>query len=453
MSEEEPLLIFQFSRGKNENKVQRQTSVDTDESFFKKLRKKAERAASILKIHPDVAIACLPHTNWNEDDLILQISENRQAFFEKIGITEDQCNEKQGLHKYPENGRLECDICSMSKLGKQMLALPCNHYFCNSCWRTHIETQMNSGNLFICCMNPQCKCPILITDIFSVCGKKIAQKYEERLSALSASLSYQVKRCSNPKCQLLIKSSQITKGKSVKCSCGYRTCFECGKMAHEPLGCSHVQEWLDKLEDLQANAVIISSTKQCPKCKSRIEKNGGCIHMHCANCQYDFCWNCGRQWETHPGDPYACEDKWMIKEPKPKQTPEAQLKETENFFALSYNSMEADRELMESSRNRLKERLTKQHIDKSEMKQMISTIEDLIIEGRSVLTWTHPYQLYITDPGAARIVNMWKNEVNVNLSKLTNMCDVIEPKYKNLVTVTNNLRAAIDALLKQTEGG
>ena len=31
-------------------------------------------------------------------------------------------------------------------------------------------------------------------------------------------------------------------------------------------------------------------TKQCPKCKNMITKNGGCDHMHCTKCKLHFSW-------------------------------------------------------------------------------------------------------------------------------------------------------------------
>ncbi|KAG9307464.1 hypothetical protein G9A89_017294 [Geosiphon pyriformis] len=42
------------------------------------------------------------------------------------------------------------------------------------------------------------------------------------------------------------------------------------------------------------NNLIQSNTKACPRCKSKIEKNGGCNHMTCKapGCGYEFCWIC-----------------------------------------------------------------------------------------------------------------------------------------------------------------
>jgi ariadne-1 len=39
--------------------------------------------------------------------------------------------------------------------------------------------------------------------------------------------------------------------------------------------------------------------KYCPKCESTIEKNGGCLHMTCRSCSYEFCWICLQSYRNH----------------------------------------------------------------------------------------------------------------------------------------------------------
>jgi NADH pyrophosphatase NudC (nudix superfamily) len=43
-------------------------------------------------------------------------------------------------------------------------------------------------------------------------------------------------------------------------------------------------------EILNAEKIESLNTQYCPKCHVRIEKNGGCSHMHCSRCDYDFTW-------------------------------------------------------------------------------------------------------------------------------------------------------------------
>lgn len=46
----------------------------------------------------------------------------------------------------------------------------------------------------------------------------------------------------------------------------------------------------DSMKDL---VWLAKHTRPCPSCKTTIEKNGGCNHMHCSHCECDFCFLCG----------------------------------------------------------------------------------------------------------------------------------------------------------------
>jgi hypothetical protein len=43
-------------------------------------------------------------------------------------------------------------------------------------------------------------------------------------------------------------------------------------------------------EILNSERIESLNTQHCPNCHVRIEKNGGCSHMHCSRCDHHFTW-------------------------------------------------------------------------------------------------------------------------------------------------------------------
>jgi ariadne-1 len=94
---------------------------------------------------------------------------------------------------------------------------------------------------------------------------------------------------------------------TVKCLCGQSFCFACGYEGHAPADCDVVKLWVRKCEDDSETANWIqANTKECPKCSSTIEKNGGCNHMTCRKCRYEWCWICAGPWSEHGNSWYNC---------------------------------------------------------------------------------------------------------------------------------------------------
>jgi hypothetical protein len=49
-----------------------------------------------------------------------------------------------------------------------------------------------------------------------------------------------------------------------------------------------------KPENMKSVLIMKSESKGCPKCKARIIKNGGCLHMYCISCKTHFDWITGK---------------------------------------------------------------------------------------------------------------------------------------------------------------
>ena len=77
-------------------------------------------------------------------------------------------------------------------------------------------------------------------------------------------------------------------------------CFGCAVDGdHRPVVCAVAKMWLQKCRDDSETANWIkSNTKECSKCQSTIEKNGGCNHMTCKKCKYEFCWVCMGEYQS-----------------------------------------------------------------------------------------------------------------------------------------------------------
>ncbi|KAH7831210.1 putative ubiquitin-conjugating enzyme E2-binding protein 1 [Monocercomonoides exilis] len=97
---------------------------------------------------------------------------------------------------------------------------------------------------------------------------------------------------------------------SVICKCGRGYCFACGDEIHTPVTCEILKKWYARIEDQKDSGdVYLSTLKPCPKCTVLLDKDGGCNHMTCKSCRYEFCWICMGPWKQHgqeTGGYYSC---------------------------------------------------------------------------------------------------------------------------------------------------
>jgi len=105
------------------------------------------------------------------------------------------------------------------------------------------------------------------------------------------------------------KVACVSEGDSqqIDCDCGESFCFECAHEWHGPLDCEFLKKWTKQFDsDAQTFRWINENTKDCPKCKAPIQKNGGCNYMRCGKCGHGFCWLCLWPWAQHTQDHFGC---------------------------------------------------------------------------------------------------------------------------------------------------
>lgn len=451
MSEEEERLFVGLSESDSDGDG---SKFLTDDAYFSQVINGAENAAKILNIHPDVALMCLQMCRWDENQLLLEYPQDKEAFLQKIGLSEVQSHQPQGTHQNPVKGRQECTVCYTNVVGKNLLALPCNHYFCKKCWENHINASLQNAKTLITCMEPGCKCPLMLTDIRQICGASTALELQKRLAASSVQASTVLKRCINPKCELSLGVENISYCNIATCKCGTRMCWLCGREAHAPLPCIHVDKWQEIAKDNISDFRIRETTKPCPKCRVRIEKNGGCNHMTCKTCGYEFCWRCGVEWSTHTGDPYECNSTAFTSTSlDEKLTPEENVLK---LFLENVQAEEAEKFMYDAIKKKIMAALfqkrKKVHTSIEEEENEANSILSSELIARSVLKWSYPSLTYINET-KRKIYEFWMADITKYLSMLNyNLEILVVLNIKNILHIQSMLDASVESLLKHADG-
>lgn len=481
-----------------------------DKSFYDKIMEDASQAASILNIHPDVAFLCLQLVNFDLERLLSDYVLDNTTFLSRLNIKAEDLQKSQRMTRGDSSETTTCNICFEDLPGDKMLSLPCGHFFCESCWRDYIlshshtikkhereiqTTNYDSINEFsssgsidisfnsdtLKCMEVNCKSVILPFDIKMICGEKVEKAYIQRFNSKSIDTAILVKRCSNPRCNLLLNLDSIGPCGIVQCKCGQWTCWKCGEKVHAPLQCQNVPIWKGKEKKSATFLWMAENTKQCPNCKLMIEKNGGCNHMTCQNCKYEFCWLCGHEWLTHVGDPYSCMstnykntdlgmakaiseggqkgpekvvsqnkvDKEAIINLKIKAELSESAEERENrllkLFFVNKNEAHKEKSFYKSTLNVL---LTCFDNDLKIVKKFLE-IRDL---GRRVLKWSYPYEYFLDQNSVnLKIFKFLQLQLEIELEKLCFSINVSEKMKNKIEKAAKKVELAVNSLLKHAD--
>eukprot|EP00743_Colponemidia_sp_Colp-15_P000505 GILK01000570.1.p1 GENE.GILK01000570.1~~GILK01000570.1.p1 ORF type:complete len:528 (-),score=53.71 GILK01000570.1:1001-2476(-) len=183
-----------------------------------------------------------------------------------------------------------CRICCDAMAS---VALPCGSHFCKQClathWKNSIESRFGADPIFRC---PDCQATQTDDIVLPCLEEGVALKLDSIRLQKALRSDRSIHACPGNNCTYLGFSSR---------QCADLECNSCGHTWEDrTFSLTRVLGRLVSCFDLRNALWKAFFTKSCPKCRSNIQKNGGCPHMTCLKCHHQFCWKCGKAW-PHKG--------------------------------------------------------------------------------------------------------------------------------------------------------
>ncbi|KAL9651307.1 hypothetical protein ABK040_001259 [Willaertia magna] len=404
--------------------------------------------------------------DWNKEKLWNDFFENKDKVIKKASINLNDFKIYQGT----PGQKYECSVCYDEYDGTNMLAMACKHHFCRGCWGQHLVASITNG---VSCLHASCLkqgCSVMITEalVKELVPEEYYKIYNKYLVRSFVDDNPRIKWCPAPDCGRAVFCPETTV-EAVQCGgCGQKFCFKCGCEAHVPATCDELKAWKKKEQDESETAVwLTANTKDCPKCKRSIEKNGGCNHMTCSQCKYEFCWVCMDDWTAHgsnTGGYYKC-NKYKPEELEKKtkenerETARAALEKYMHYFTRYANhdkSQRFEKQLREKTEEKMKE-LTQMNkysswVDVEYIQKAVNTL----IECRGNLKYTYVYGYYLEEGQEKNLFEYLQEDLERVTEKLSEILEVTPVEQFNrdeIISTTRSAETRLKHLIEGVSGG
>lgn len=376
-----------------------------------------DRAAEQFHISSSAAASMLRCCRWDEKRFAAEYRKNPESLSVKAGV---KASLKPVVMSLADTkATFSCGICMDECTLQSSYCLSCDHRFCRDCWVSFLENSISNGTCLSCtCPTPKCS---------EAVGEEV---YEMLLSAswFAKYTGMQIRSfvddneefvwCPAPGCGRALGFS--VRKKSVSCDCNYRFCFGCKEAAHHPATCEGAEKW--RLRDGGSDSLnakfLLNNTKPCPKCKVRTEKNGGCMHIVCSQCSFQWCWHCGggdhHVWECNKA-PYSSGG-----DAKDNNESNRYLFYYERFFNHK-ESLKIAEDLRTKTQAKMA-RMVEEGVHVRGVQFLLDAVE-VVIESRRVLAWTYVHAYSLTEAKEQRLFEFQQSELEKYCEKLNQMTE------------------------------
>ncbi|KAF1916079.1 hypothetical protein BDU57DRAFT_515941 [Ampelomyces quisqualis] len=387
--------------------------------------------ANILGQPPEAAAILLRHSRWNKERLIDQYMERTEEVLENAGLGQDAATNPPKVMKM--KGFI-CDICCDDSPDVQTFAMKCEHRFCVACYKQYLSNKVQDEGeaARIRCPGEGCTRIVDSKSLDLLVSHDLRARYQVLLTRTYVDDRESLKWCPAPDCKYAvecpIKSKDLTEiVPTVHCHCGHDFCFGCALTNHQPAPCSLVKRWLKKCEDDSETANWISAnTKECPRCNSTIEKNGGCNHMTCRKCRHEFCWMCMGVWSEHGTSWYNCN---RFEEKSGSDARDAQAKSRQslerylhyyNRYANHEQSAKLDKDIYLKTEKKMQQLQNTTGMSWIEV-QFLDQASQALQQCRQVLKWTYAFAYYLARNNLTEIFEDNQKDLEMAVENLSEM--------------------------------
>lgn len=214
----------------------------------------------------------------------------------------------------------------------------CHHRFCVPCSCAMLRDAIKDNNLeMIVCPEATCRQKVSDSDLSRLFAsepeiiKTLAKLRDLQLDKDNELLRY----CVKPNCEgkILAPNAKVS---VVQCSrCRTKVCFRCREKWHRGTCEDNRRKVYRRYFDDTKNY------RTCPMCVTPIERTGGCNHMTCTFCKFEFCWICGdpaTEKSEHWG-PYSltgCGAEWLDRKVDKRDLDKLRQKQISNLVCLFF---------------------------------------------------------------------------------------------------------------------
>lgn len=403
--------------------------------------KQISEVSTILGLPPESAAILLRYSRWNKERLIEGYMDRPEEVLEAAGLgpTFTEAPQTKTVPGFT------CEICFEDSPDMLTYAMVCDHRYCTNCYGHYLTQKIKEEGeaARIQCPRDGCHRIIDSNSVRLLVEADAMARYEVLLTRTYVDDKENLKWCPAPECVYAVdcgvKKRDLNRiVPTVMCRCKHSFCFGCTLQDHQPGPCSLVKMWLKKCEDdSETSNWISANTKECPKCQSTIEKNGGCNHMTCRKCKHEFCWMCMGLWSEHGSSWYNC-NRFEEKSGADARDAQARSRHSLERYLHYYNryanheqSAKLDKDLYLKTEKKMTGLQSQSGMSWIEV-QFLETASQALQQCRQTLKWTYAFAFYLARNNLTEIFEDNQKDLELAVESLSQMFEKPIPELAGL---------------------